>query len=266
MRAAYAQIINGDAAERPWFTLVHGASQNRHLFSAQITRFAPHYRLLLVDLPGHGRSAHVRGPYGPAEYAEAVAAAMRGAGVAASHYWGTHTGAGVGLLLALRSTPRLRSLVLEAPVLPGVELPSVSNWVGRARSLALTHGVAVARDDWFRRAGWFRVIRAHPRRCRAAAHRAIIDAFGGAPWLDATSTQRIPALRQRLRRIDCPVLVLNGEHDLPDFVAVADELADSLVNCQRLRIAGAGGFPLWEFPDAVNAGVETFLAAGASTP
>ena len=43
------------------------------------------------------------------------------------------------------------------------------------------------------------------------------------------------------------------------FVAVADQLETMLPNVQRARIPGAGGFPAWEYPDAVNGIVAEFF-------
>jgi pimeloyl-ACP methyl ester carboxylesterase len=61
------------------------------------------------------------------------------------------------------------------------------------------------------------------------------------------------------------VLLVNGEHDVEDFLRVADELECSLPNVQRATIPGAGGFPLWEFPAEVNSRVRRFLE-GVSPP
>jgi pimeloyl-ACP methyl ester carboxylesterase len=55
------------------------------------------------------------------------------------------------------------------------------------------------------------------------------------------------------------VLLVNGEHDLPEFLELADQLAGALPDAERARIDEAGGFPLWEFPDRVNARVRRFL-------
>src|SRR5688572_13722240 len=72
---------------KPWITMVHGMSQSRRVFSAQVGLFQKNYRLLLIDLPGHGKSSEMSGPYGPEEYAAATLAAMDAAGVEITHFW-----------------------------------------------------------------------------------------------------------------------------------------------------------------------------------
>ncbi|MGZ5819010.1 MAG: alpha/beta fold hydrolase [Burkholderiaceae bacterium] len=238
--------------------MVHAASQHSDIFSAQIDCFQQHYRLLLIDLPGHGKSASMPGPFGLHEYAASIVAAMDDAGVMGTHYWGTHTGAGAGLLLAAQHAKRFHSLVLEAVVLPGVDAPSISDTVGRAKTTARNDGIAVARKEWFETAEWFAVIRDHPEQCRAAKQWQIIAEFSGAPWLDSGIAQPVSPLFDRAV-ISMPVLLINGQYDLPDFLQMADHLASDLPDVQQEMIPGAGGFPLWEFPDLVNECVLRFL-------
>jgi pimeloyl-ACP methyl ester carboxylesterase len=244
----------------PWLVLVHGASQHGGLFSAQVDAFRASHRLLVIDLPGHGRSSNLPGPYGLAEYARSAMAAIEDAGVDVAHYWGTHTGAGIGLMLALRHPERFASLVLDAAILPGVDLPYVTMAVGRARATARARGVDAARAEWFHQSRWFDVIRSRPDACRAKDHWEIIAAFSGRPWLDTSVAEPVEPLRDELSRIARPVLIINGERDVDDFLRVAEELETRLPNAQRVVVPGAGGFPLWECPAVVNPLVADFLS------
>lgn len=258
-RAARYEAVTGAGPAAPWLTLVHGMSQDRRVFSAQVAAFRDRCRLLLVDLPGHGLSADLPGPYGLAEYAAAVRGAMDAAGVARTHYWGTHTGAGVGLLLACREPERFASLVLEGPVLPGQPPPAVAEMLAEVGALARKEGMEAARTHWWERSGWFAVIRAHPETCRAAEQRAMIAEFPGAPWLDTQTPAPAAIPEARLRELSTPMLILNGEHDMADFLAVAERLVRLLPGARHALIAEGGGFPLWERPEAVNAEVRRFL-------
>jgi pimeloyl-ACP methyl ester carboxylesterase len=107
-------------------------------------------------------------------------------------------------------------------------------------------------------------MREHPEACRATEQRAIIEDFAGGPWLDAGLTTRsLPPIDNVLRDLDIPVFIMNGENELPDFVHVANELEALLPDCRRGVIERAGGFPLWEFPESVNAAVGSFLVGAA---
>ena len=255
------EVVATAAAEAPWITMVHGISQDRRVFARQVADFRSDYRLLLIDLPGHGGSAELPGPYGVQEFASAIAAALDAAAIGPTHFWGTHIGAGAGLLLACRAPDRFRSLLLEGPVFPGRPMPGLSDLLAVVLETARTQGMAAARALWWQ-AGWFDVMRAHPETCRAAEQRAIVDDFAGRPWLDGGLTTRaIDPIDDLLARLTVPVLIMNGQHDLPDFLMAAEALHGLLPDCRRMSIEQAGGFPFWEFPGQVNPLAKRFFAA-----
>ncbi len=257
---AHFEAIESAGPGRPWLVMIHGATQHSGVFDRQVADFRDRFRLLLVDLPGHGGSSDVPGPYGQAEYTDAVLAVLDHVGVDAMHFWGTHTGAAIGLLLVTGDQGhRIRSLILDGVVLPGVEMPSVTHNYGRAKVTARTLGIEAARREWFDTSEWFDVTRAHPVACRAAEHRAMIEAFAGAPWLATAAPRAVASIEENLRTLATPALLVNGEHDLPDFLATAERVARALPNAQRFIVPGGGGFPLWEFPVAVNTRVGEFL-------
>lgn len=260
------ELYSVEGSNRPCLVMVHGASQHSGVFSAQVDWFRGRYPLLLIDLPGHGRSRDIGGPYGLHEYAQSVLAALDDAAVGAAHYWGTHTGAAVGLLLATLVPDRFKSLTLEGAVLPGVTMPSVAAAIGRAREATRSSGIEVARRDWFTQAVFFDVIRAHPEQCRSKEHWALISEFDGGPWSDASVPRPVASIMGRLADVATPTLLLNGEHDSGDFVQVADVLQEHLPTVERVIIAGAGGFPLWEYPGSVNECVERFIVRHDGRP
>ena len=257
---AHYEAIRADDPQAPWITLVHGVSQDHRLFDRQVAAFGPDFNVLLVDLPGHGRSAAMPGPFGLPEYAASLGGALAEAEVTKTHFWGTHLGAGAGLLLACASPTTFDRLILEAPVFPGRPLPSVSSTLERVCRAAREHGMDAAREIWWQEGGWFDVMRTRPDVCRAAAQRAMIDDFPGRPWLDTGLLSRpIAPIDEALVRLPHPVLLINGEHDLEDFLTATEALAERLPDCRRAVIAEAGGFPLWELPDRVNEIVSQFL-------
>ncbi len=262
MPAARYETVTDAGPGVPWLAMVHGVSQDRRLFSRQVEAFKADYRLLLIDLPGHGLSSDLPGPYGVEEYASSIQSTLKAAGVERSHFLGTHLGATAGLLLACRQPGTFASLVLEAPLYPGRPLRAVSGMLADVAATARDVGMEAAREKWWRDGPWFAVMRERPEACRAAEQRAMIDDFGGRPWLDAGLTSRaISPIDDLLPRLEAPVLILNGEHDIADFVDVAIELHSRLPNCQRAVIEDGGGFPLWEFPDRVNGEIRRFLDA-----
>lgn len=262
MAANYKTVLEaGDDA--PWLVMVHGMTQDHRVFSAQVAAFKDRYRILLVDLPGHGLSADIPGPFGHRELAAHVAGAIDDAGVARCHYWATHTGTSLGLLLAVDKPDRFHCLILEGVVLPGHPMASVDATIGQARTVARAEGMAEALRRWFDDGAWFAAMHRHPEACRADAHRAIVNDFSGAPWFHEGPAAAVAPVDDRLAGLALPVLLFNGEHDVPDFIAAADHLEKLLSHAQRATIPDAAGFAGWEYPDRVNVLVADFLASQA---
>jgi 3-oxoadipate enol-lactonase len=255
MNAARTEIVEEAGPAAPWLAMAHGMAQDRRVFDAQVAAFRDQFRILLIDLPGHGLSVDLPGPYGQGEMAEAMGAALDTI-EAPLHYWGTHTGATLGLILAARRPERFQSLILEGPVLPGRPFPAVAHALARAGQIARDEGMEAARARWFEE-GWFDVIRQHPEACRAEGQRSILAEFSGKPWLAPGAA--VDPIEDVLKTLQTPILLYNGEHDVPGFIGVANELETLLLHVQRERIADAGGFPAWEVPDAVNALAAEFL-------
>ena len=248
-----------DRPSAPWLTMVHGATHNQDYFTAQVRAFEQDFRLLLIDLPGHGQSEALPGPYGFEEYAASVLAAMDPAGVEKTHYLGTHTGSAVGLILASRFPERFLSLALEGPPTPGIDLPSIVDAMSRGRAAARNEGVDAARREWYSNGEWVNFIRNEPQRCRGDEHWEMVLRYTGKPWLDTATPKPVVSVMDRLSSIGCPVLIFNGEHDVDDFLAAAEEIERRLPKARRVVIEGAGGFPMWEDPQQTNAHIRRHL-------
>jgi pimeloyl-ACP methyl ester carboxylesterase len=261
--AIFYEVIDIHEKDDPWLIMVHGFTHNCHYFSKQVSTFQQNFRIFLTDLRGHGKSAGVPGPYGIEEYADDVFAALKDAGVEKAHYWGTHTGAAIGLVLALRHPERFTSLIFEGTFLPGFPMPKVGELINRARLIAQSRGIEAAREDWFYQADWFAYIRDHPQICRAKEQRAMISEFEGAPWLSNLIPQQVTPVSECLAHIRQPTLVYNGKYDLDDFKRAALHLKQGLPDVQCEEISEAGGFPGWENPQVVNLLVSSFLTKQA---
>jgi 3-oxoadipate enol-lactonase len=257
--SARYETIPAATQDAPWMVMVHGMSQDRRVFSTQVEAFRERFRIMLIDLPGHGLSADIPGPFGHHEFTESVIGAILEAGVQDCHFWGTHTGATVGLLLATRAPERLASLILEGPVMPGETPDSVASAIGAARAVAQNDGVEAAKDWWFTKAPWFEVMRARPVECKAPEHRQIIGGFDGAPWLSNDTPEPVEPIELALKALKIPVLVYNGIHDQADFLDTSRRVANLIPRCRIETIPDGGAFTAWEFPERVNRLVAEFL-------
>lgn len=245
------KIVSTSMYNKPWLTLVHGFSQNYQYFSPILPNLSRKFRLLLIDLRGHGGSSDLPGPYGIQEYADDIIAVFDKEKIENTHYWATHTGTAVGLVLILKEPERFKSLILEGAVLPGLEMIRTAELLSRASVIAKSEGVQRALDDWFEQADWFSYMRNYPEKTNAKGQRDLLNQFSGAPWLSDLKPRPVPEIYSKLAHIPHKVLVYNGIYDLVEFKQIALTLETGLKNVIRKEIPDAGGFPLWENPKVV---------------
>ena len=213
----------------------------------------------MLDLRGHGQSASLTGPYGIEEYSDDVYDVFKELRIDETHYWGTHTGSAIGLVLALRYPERVSSLILEGTFLPGFSMPRTAVLIEKAKMLAKKECVETAVEDWFENSDFFSYINANATGCRAEEHRAMVSEFKGGPWLCNLTPRKVDHVVDKLHLIHQPVCVYNGEYDLEEFKMAALKLESGLANVKRTHITNAGGFPGWENPKQVNSLVHSFL-------
>ena len=92
--------------------------------------------------------------------------------------------------------------------------------------------------------------------------RRIILEWSGVQFMRSTFADflplRPPAIK-RLGEIKVPTLVLNGEHDDPSMLAIADTIATRVPRAKRLIIAGSGHLVSLERPEEFNNLIEDFV-------
>ncbi len=255
----YYKTYGTSNSNNPWLTMVHGFTHNHNYFTAHRSEFQNNFRILVLDLRGHGQSDSHAGPFGIEEYSQDVSNIFQEVGVEKTHYWGTHTGSAIGLRLALLYPDKIASLTLEGTFLPGFSMPRVQELLDRAKNIAKTEGVETAIKDWLDHADWFEYIRKNPEKCRAEDHKKMVFQFKGEPLLCILQPEEVTPIAEKLESISQPMLVYNGEHDMPDFLKAASKLQSDLPNMKYIKIPEAGGFPAWENPKEVQNYVKEFL-------
>lgn len=96
----------------PPLLLVHGLGSSRRDWFEQVDHFKDRYRVLRVDLRGHGRSGRGEGPYHIAQFARDVAVFLRRVNAVPAHVVGLSMGGMVALQLGADAPGLVRSLVV----------------------------------------------------------------------------------------------------------------------------------------------------------
>lgn len=191
-----------------------------HLFDSQADALARRYRVVRVDLPGHGHSPAADGPYTMPGLARDVLAVADRLGIGRFHYAGVSIGGAIGLQLALDHGERLLSLAVCASA---ARFADRASWPGRAATVRAEGTAAMLAS---RPGTWFthEFARAEP----AQAQRLLdmlraTSAEGYAGCCEAIGAFDV---RARLAEIRVPTCAIAGAEDPatpPDMVrAIAD--------------------------------------------
>jgi pimeloyl-ACP methyl ester carboxylesterase len=237
--------------------LIHGLGSDLRVWDAQFPVFAQHNRVLRYDIRGHGKSALPTSE--PYAHADDLKALLDHCDMSRAHVIGQSIGGEIAINFALAYPERVQSLVLVDSTISGFQ------WS----------------DDW--NASWLPVFAAastkgkegilelalrHPLFASAMENPAvaprltqILSEYSAWHFLNADPVQHPerPAI-QRLDQIRMPTLIIVGEHDLPDFHAIAAILQQHIPIATRLDVAGVGHVVPMEAPERLNEMTLGFLA------
>jgi pimeloyl-[acyl-carrier protein] methyl ester esterase len=233
------------------------------VFHEIVPRLAEKRRVLVPDLPGHGRSSD-QPDLGLAALAAAIGEFCRGLGVARPHLLGWSLGGMVALEAARDPELAPRSLVLVAAT------PRFTAGEGWPHGLPEGQVKAMARDlrsNYAATMGQFFKLMFAADEVSLSRYQELARGCGGAGRLvDAAIAQaglltlRCSDLRPVLAEIASPCLVLHGDQDRIVPVAAGRYLAEQLPRARWQPLADCGHAPFLSRPEAFCRSVVEFLA------
>ncbi|HEX2085757.1 MAG TPA: alpha/beta hydrolase [Solirubrobacteraceae bacterium] len=200
------------------------------------------------DLRGFGSRPVGLGPF---SHARDVLALLDGLGAERADLVGASFGGGVALQVAALAPERVASLALLAPALPGWEFRDaelLSYWQQEAAALA--RGDLDAAVDLNVRF-WAGSLGPDDQAYVAEAQRRAFELGGDAP-----DEEEIPF---ELGAVRAETLVMVGDRDVPDFVAIAEQLAATLPGPKLRVVEGAGHLLALERPGEVTDALAAWL-------
>jgi len=253
--------------EGPPLVLVHGLGGAASNWTELAPLLVERHRLLVPDLPGHGRSTSLPAVSGLEPFADRVALVAEREGMLPAPVVGHSLGGMIVLRLALRRPAEVQALVLAGAAglsignVWGRQLLSIFTSVRPGRLAARYRGW-VSRSPLLRRLVFGVVSVADPVGLTDEA----VEGFLAGQLLHTDVDSAWQALRrddprQELEHVRCPVLVLWGSED------VQLPLDDAFEYTRRLRarlrvIPGCGHLLIGERPDAYADAIERFLGDG----
>jgi len=258
--------ISPAGMNRPPLLFLHGWSASWQVFLLNIAAFMGTHRCLALDLPGFGYSDMPSEPISIQGYAKTVDAMCDALGVDCVSVIGNSMGGFVGAELALSFATRVDRLVLVSAAGLSTEqvarTPSMA--LARVLSAGLPHAMrfesAVVRRPRLRRAAMQFAIR-YPEKLSVPLAQEIVLGSGKPGFVPALKALLSYSFRERLEKIEIPVLVVWGRSDLLVPVSDAHHYQDLIGPNARVEIfEDTGHAPMLERPTRFNALVRGFLA------
>jgi pimeloyl-ACP methyl ester carboxylesterase len=264
MRGARLRALVGGPSGGAPMVLLHGLGGSSANWALLAPLLAERHRVVLVDLPGHGRSDPLPAAPGIGPYADRVALLAGRLDLGAAVVVGHSLGGLVALRLAARRPDAVRALVLAAPAGIGSRTRAaeralaVFGWVQPGRRIS-PYWRVVARSGALKRLVFGRWFAADPEALGPDAVEALLGEINlhtdtDSAWRALTADDP----RVDLHGVRCPTLVLWGADDRQLPVDDAFEYARRLRAPVRV-IAGCGHLPIVERPEACLDAIERFL-------
>jgi pimeloyl-ACP methyl ester carboxylesterase len=264
-----------DQGQGPTLLLIHGFSASLHTWEPWVERLATgdnrlsDYRVVSLDLPGHGLTRAPAGYQANIEnYRDIVAAFVRAKGLQSFFLGGSSMGGNVAWEYALAHPDQVEGLILVdasgwEDTRPETEEPGVFRLLRNPTIGPLLRGLdntrlirqglqasfydqSLVTDDMVAR---------YAELSRAPGHREILL------QITLGFRERNYATPERLAALSMPVLILSGDHDNLVPVEHARQFNEAITGSQIVVFENIGHIPQEETPDASAMAVHEFIYA-----
>jgi 3-oxoadipate enol-lactonase len=237
--------------------LIHGFPLSSDLWMPQRAALSARYRVISIDLRGHGRSDPAHGPATMDLFADDVVALLDRLGIGATNVAGLSMGGYIVMALLRRHPDRVRSIMLLATKAPG-DTEAGKQARDEMIALAQSEGAGAVAEKML------------PKMLTASTREGNSELVGFARAMMAgTSVEGIVgalhALRERpdsratLQGLTLPALVLVGAEDELTPPSEATAMGDAMPNARLEIIPDASHLLNMEQPEPVNRAMLEFL-------
>ncbi len=258
------RLYSEAAGEGPGVVLVHAGICDCRMWEPQWRSFPRSHRTVRYDLRGFGRSPIPPGSY---SHAQDLVEILEVNGLERASLVGVSLGGRVALELAIARPALVESLVLVGAAVPGHVWSDEIEAYGALEEKALERGdvgaaVEVNLRTWVdgprRRASDVDVtLRAQVGEMQRRAFELQLPVEG-----EVEEKLLVPDAAERLGEVRARTLVLVGDDDVSDIVAIAGRLEQEIPGARRASIAATAHLPSLERPGAFDGLVLAFLSEG----
>ena len=243
--------------------LIHGWCMSSDIWNLQVPELAKSFRIITVDLPGHGKSIPLEGGFSIKGCAEAIADLTVHLDLQCAVLAGWSLGSQVAVTMVNRIRKRLSGLVLIAATPRFTRTDEYPYGL----SLAEAEGMAlkVRRNSTRARDGFIANMFTQDELHNTLRTTQVQDLLASIPFPEsAAALQALQALvdadlRDVLPRIALPTLLIHGDMDVICPPDVSDFMAGLIPRARRILFSACGHAPFLSQPQQFNACMKDFL-------
>ncbi|MBV8613530.1 MAG: alpha/beta fold hydrolase [Acetobacteraceae bacterium] len=241
-------LLGPEAA--PVVCLAHSLAADGGMWAEQVPPLlAQGYRVLRLDMRGHGGSGPVPGDYTIRALAGDVARALEALGVARAHFIGLSIGGMIGQALAIEHGAKLAS-AMWCDTLPASPSGARETWRERMAAVREANSLAPLADATVER--WLTDALKTRRPARWQQIRDTVLGTSPAGYLGCCAAILNFDFTAQLPSVRVPTLVVCGADDAGTPPAQNRGIAALVPGARYEEIAGARHFPNVEHPDLFN--------------
>lgn len=241
----------------PVVMMAHSLACNLRMWDPQMPVLEANYKVVRLDMRGHGLSDAPSGPYTMDELADDVIAVMDNLKINRAHWVGLSIGGMFGQSLLLRYPSRFISAVLcdTMSVLPEGAGPIWDERIGKVKKDGLASISEATMERWFTAA----YLKSNPPECDVVREQIAVATDAG--YLACCSAIMGLNYIERLSEITTPVLLIVGAQDMATPVAGSEAMHERIPDSDLVVLDDASHISNVEQADAFNAAMVPFLDA-----
>ncbi|MDP6137071.1 MAG: alpha/beta fold hydrolase [Arenicellales bacterium] len=243
------------ADQHPTVILIHGLGGNLHLWDQVVPVLEKRFSVLRYDLRGHGQSDAPSGDWSLDDFAKDLLELFDSRMLARAHLVGFSLGGLIVQQFALSHPERVERLIILSAVAGRTEeeRQQVRERLRNLENGQLDTNIELALERWF--SPTFR--RDHPERVQKRI--AELRATPPDGYLKAQRVFVLSDLADQLDRIQCPTLIMTGEHDPGSNVRMARIMHEKIRGSQLEILPELRHSILVEAPKLVAEKLDRFL-------
>ncbi len=249
----HAQVSGPERA--PAVLLLHSLSTNLHMWDPQAAALAQRYRVVAVDMRGHGLSTAPAGDYSMRALAADCFELLDALGIHAAHVAGVSIGGRIALQMAADQPARVLSLM---PCDTALEFQPASMWQERMDG-ARANGLAAGADGTLERWVMDRSLASSQALKRMICSTDLVGYLGCAAALRDCRAGDVTG-------IACPTTVVVGEQDPSTPVAAARAVQAAIPGATLVVIPEAKHIPNFEQEGAMTRALLHHMASVTALP